>query len=49
MIEQQQNQGFPKPVSGESKKYSDHSSDPFFRNFINSIKSPVTKKVTLNL
>ena len=44
MMGQQQNQGFPKSVRGESKKYADHSSDPIFRNFINSIRSPVTKK-----
>ncbi len=43
-MEQQQNQGLAKPVRGESKKYSDHSSDPIFRNFINSIRSPITKK-----
>ena len=44
MTEQQHNQGLPKPVRGESKKYSDHSSDLFFRNFMNSIRSPITKK-----
>ena len=45
MVEQQQQiQGIPKSVTGESRKYPDHSSDPIFRNFINSIKSPITKK-----
>ncbi len=46
---EQQNQGIPKSVTGERRKYTYHSSDPIFRNFINSIRSPITKKVTLNL
>lgn len=44
MMEQQQNHGILKSVRGETRKYTDHSSDPIFRNFINSIRSPVTKK-----
>jgi len=41
---EQQNQGIPKAGTGEQRKYTDHSSDPIFRNFINSIRSPITKK-----
>ncbi len=44
MMEQQHNQGITKSVTGEPRKYTEHSSDPIFRNFINSIKSPITTK-----
>ena len=34
----------PKSITGEYHKYPDHSFDPIFRNFINSIRSPILKR-----
>ncbi len=44
MSQTEQKHDKPKSVTGEYRKYPDHSSDPIFRNFINSIRSPITKK-----
>ena len=34
----------PKSITGEYLKYPDHSFDPIFRNFINSIRSLIPER-----